>query len=111
MDVMLHLSLVLLIVALLDTSCVNAVILPFRVHVHKTQLPLPTRNSATLLTKRYLRGRQASVNLGNGSIPVANTFNSQYISNITLGGRTIPVLLDTGRCVTLVYFYFVSVLT
>ena len=29
--------------------------------------------------------------------PVSNTRNSEYIANITLGGRTIPVLLDTGR--------------
>jgi hypothetical protein len=31
--------------------------------------------------------------------PVANTHNAEYISNITLGGKTIPVMLDTGRCV------------
>jgi len=36
------------------------------------------------------------VRRGNDSIPVANTLNAEYISNITLGGRTIPVLLDTG---------------
>lgn len=30
-------------------------------------------------------------------IPVANTHNAEYIANITLGGREIPVLLDTGR--------------
>lgn len=32
------------------------------------------------------------------SIPVSNTHNAQYISNITLGGVEVPVLLDTGRC-------------
>lgn len=31
--------------------------------------------------------------------PVANTGNAQYVSNMTLGGVTLPVLLDTGRCV------------
>ncbi|KAI0711697.1 hypothetical protein C8Q76DRAFT_694549 [Earliella scabrosa] len=30
------------------------------------------------------------------TIPVANTRNSEYIANITLGTREIPVLLDTG---------------
>ncbi len=29
--------------------------------------------------------------------PVTNTGNAQYVSNITLGGVTLPVLLDTGR--------------
>jgi hypothetical protein len=28
---------------------------------------------------------------------VTNNHNAEYISNITLGGRTIPVMLDTGR--------------
>lgn len=35
----------------------------------------------------------------NSIIPVSNTRNAEYIANITLGGREIPVLLDTGRCV------------
>ena len=34
---------------------------------------------------------------GQNTVPVANTHNSEYIANITLGGREIPVLLDTGR--------------
>ncbi|KAI0771200.1 acid protease [Trametes elegans] len=33
---------------------------------------------------------------GQNVVPVANTRNSEYIANITLGGRQIPVLLDTG---------------
>ncbi|KAI0357462.1 aspartic peptidase A1 [Trametes cingulata] len=33
---------------------------------------------------------------GQNAVPVANTRNSEYIANITLGGRQIPVLLDTG---------------
>ena len=32
-------------------------------------------------------------------IPVHNTHNAEYIANVTLGGRDIPVLLDTGRYV------------
>jgi hypothetical protein len=38
----------------------------------------------------------------NGLIPIVNTANAEYISNITLGGRSIPVLLDTGA-VSLLY--------
>ncbi|KAI0696263.1 acid protease [Cytidiella melzeri] len=30
------------------------------------------------------------------NIPVTNTHNAEYIANVTLGGRVIPVLLDTG---------------
>ncbi|EGN98510.1 hypothetical protein SERLA73DRAFT_183562 [Serpula lacrymans var. lacrymans S7.3] len=37
--------------------------------------------------------RQSS---GNVSVPIGNTQNSFYYSNITLGGRTISVMLDTG---------------
>jgi hypothetical protein len=33
---------------------------------------------------------------GNVTVPIANSHNAQYISNITLGGITVPVLLDTG---------------
>ena len=33
------------------------------------------------------------------SQPIANTHNAEYISNITLGGQTIAVMLDTGRYV------------
>ena len=45
----------------------------------------------------------------NSTIPVHNTRNAEYIANITLGGREIPVLLDTGRYARihnpLLYFY------
>lgn len=33
-----------------------------------------------------------------GVVPVGNTQNAFYYSNITLGGRQISVMLDTGRC-------------
>ncbi|KAH9851502.1 acid protease [Lenzites betulinus] len=33
---------------------------------------------------------------GQNTVPIANTRNSEYIANVTLGGRQIPVLLDTG---------------
>ncbi|KZT67266.1 acid protease [Daedalea quercina L-15889] len=38
----------------------------------------------------------ARASSGNTILPVHNTQNSEYITNITLGGREIPVLLDTG---------------
>jgi len=34
--------------------------------------------------------------IGNTSIAIANSNNAEYISNITLGGQTISVMLDTG---------------
>lgn len=32
-------------------------------------------------------------------VPISNTGNAQYVSNITIGGQTLRVLLDTGRLV------------
>ncbi|OBZ68990.1 putative aspartic-type endopeptidase CTSD [Grifola frondosa] len=58
---------------LLDVLNVNALKLPF-----------------------HVRQRSARLNARATSIPISNTRNSEYISNITLGGREIPVLLDTG---------------
>ncbi|OJT08148.1 hypothetical protein TRAPUB_944 [Trametes pubescens] len=47
-----------------------------------------------------IRQRAASVLAaranGQNTTPIANTRNSEYIANVTLGGRQIPVLLDTG---------------
>lgn len=41
--------------------------------------------------------------------PIANTHNAEYMSNITLGGRSISVMLDTGRYVLCsVLLYLVS---
>ena len=31
------------------------------------------------------------------AVPIKNQQNAVYISNVTLGGRDIPVMLDTGR--------------
>lgn len=50
------------------------------------KLPFHVRYSQDSLTRRA----------NSSYINVANTFNAEYISNITLGGKTIPVLLDTG---------------
>ncbi|TFK40750.1 aspartic peptidase A1 [Crucibulum laeve] len=37
-------------------------------------------------------------------IPISNTGNAQYISNVTLGGTTLPLLLDTGSSDLWVHF-------
>ncbi|KAF9533071.1 aspartic peptidase domain-containing protein [Crepidotus variabilis] len=37
-------------------------------------------------------------------IPVSNTGNAQYVSNITIGGQTLRVLLDTGSSDLWVHF-------
>ncbi|EIW74697.1 acid protease [Coniophora puteana RWD-64-598 SS2] len=64
---------------LLFALLADAATLPFHVH---------SPNS-------FLQSRQSSTST-NGTIPVGNTQNSFYYSNITLGGRTISVMLDTG---------------
>ena len=33
----------------------------------------------------------------NSTIPITNTFNAEYISTITLGTSSFPVMLDTGK--------------
>jgi hypothetical protein len=48
---------------------------------------------------------RADITTGNSTIPIANTRNAQYISNITLGGQTVPVLLDTGRYARLLILF------
>jgi hypothetical protein len=48
---------------------------------------------------------RADITTGNSTIPVANTRNAQYISNITLGGQPVPVLLDTGRYARLLILF------
>ncbi|KZT09220.1 acid protease [Laetiporus sulphureus 93-53] len=66
---------------LFEACSVNAVIFPI-------QSRTVYKNSTSSGLRR--RGTNETV------LPVLNTKNSEYISNITLGGRLIPVLLDTG---------------
>jgi hypothetical protein len=67
----------------------------FIIAVNAISVPLEIRYSSsgpsTSLTRRT-------------PTPVSNTGNAQYVSNITIGGVTVPVLLDTGRCVHVVSF-------
>lgn len=69
--------------------------------VHAVNLSVHVRSS---FASNTLRARD-----DNSIIPVHNTRNAEYIANITLGGREIPVLLDTGRYARihnpLLYFY------
>ena len=60
--------------------------------VHAVNLSVQVRSS---FASNTLHARDSN---SNSSIPVHNTRNAEYIANITLGGREIPVLLDTGRC-------------
>ena len=46
---------------------------------------------------RYPQSHALSRRAGNSSVPITNTFNAEYISTITLGAGSFPVLLDTGK--------------
>lgn len=63
----------------LASLSVRAVSLPFTVRSDTTHRHLPRQSSTTAI------------------VPVGNTQNAFYYSNITLGGRQISVMLDTGR--------------
>lgn len=83
------------LVLLGSDAFVHAAIFDFQVRtpsVADPPQPLPRRSH------HFARAdSNSSSSSSRGPIPVANTLNAEYISNITLGGRTIPVLLDTGR--------------
>ncbi|PCH39890.1 acid protease [Wolfiporia cocos MD-104 SS10] len=70
-----------LLCLLLDARFANALTFPVR-----------TRTASQRRSGSGLHSRSNNDTL----LPVKNTQNSEYISNITLGGREIPVLLDTG---------------
>lgn len=81
---------------------VNAVRLPFQV---RTTNPFDSTSSSLSSLSRRSHSKRAP---SSATIPVHNTHNAEYISNITLGGRQIPVLLDTGRCVYCFSFSFLA---
>lgn len=65
--------------------------------VSAVRLPVQARSVKRSVTSPGNRlGRRASVA---GISTITNTHNAEYIANITLGGKSIPVMLDTGRCV------------
>ncbi|KAH9933196.1 aspartic peptidase A1 [Epithele typhae] len=66
---------------------VLSLLLSLRSHVSALSFDVHVRSRSDTLTRRADT---------NNTIPVANTHNSEYIANVTLGGRDIPVLLDTG---------------
>ncbi|TDL30218.1 acid protease [Rickenella mellea] len=90
------LTTLLLIISILDAHIVQG--LKFPVQIRTTTTSLSQQSSSSRLGRHVRRtGVTAqTVNTSNGSIPIANTQNAEYISNITLGGVTIPVMLDTG---------------
>jgi hypothetical protein len=61
------------------------------------KLPFHVRTTVTDSANR-LRSRAdiSGQTTGNTTIPVANTRNAQYITNITMGGQPVAVMLDTG---------------
>ncbi|KAJ7914476.1 aspartic peptidase A1 [Mycena leptocephala] len=54
--------------------------------VHAVKLPFQVRTSTTPPPHR----------LGRRAVPIANNGNAAYISNLTLAGTTVSVILDTG---------------
>lgn len=46
---------------------------------------------------RYPQPHALSQRAVNSTVPITNTFNAEYISTITLGTGSFPVLLDTGK--------------
>ncbi|KAJ7143497.1 aspartic peptidase A1 [Mycena crocata] len=54
--------------------------------VHAVKVPFTVRTSSTTPSHR----------LGRRTIPISNNGNAEYMSNITLGGTTVAVILDTG---------------
>jgi len=68
--------------SLCSTISVLALRIPFDVHVQT-----PANNPTTHFP------RQSS---SNGILPVGNTQNAFYYTNIMLGGQNISVMLDTG---------------
>lgn len=72
---------------LLHVHSALAIIFPFEARSVKREVRLHARAD--------ISGQTGG---GNGTVPIANTHNAEYISNIVLGGQTIPVMLDTGRC-------------
>ncbi|KZT19519.1 acid protease [Neolentinus lepideus HHB14362 ss-1] len=61
-------------------------------HAHAAIFPVQARTRPNGI---YARADVNASTSSNG-IPVQNTHNAEYISNITLGGVSIPVMLDTG---------------
>lgn len=83
------------LVLLGSDALVHAAIFNFQVRTPSVADP-PTAPPLSRRSRHFARADSNSTS-SRGTIPVLNTLNAEYISNITLGGRTIPVLLDTGR--------------
>lgn len=64
-----------LLIAVFHTP-VRAVIFPVNIQVNRNPSPSLSRRTP---------------------VPIGNIGNAQYVSNITLAGVQLPVLLDTGR--------------
>lgn len=85
-------------------SLIPLSLLLFILNVHAAKFPFVGRSVKRTVTTDHplLRGRaniSGQAGGSNASVPVANTHNAEYIANLTLGGQSIPVMLDTGRFV------------
>lgn len=56
-------------------------------------LKLPFQARTTYGPSKRLQQKRATAL----TVPIANTHNAEYIANITLGGASVRVMLDTGR--------------
>jgi predicted aspartyl protease len=70
------------------------------------RFPFTARTTTSSLFRRADISGQSTRNI---SVPVTNIHNAEYISNITVGGKTIAVMLDTGRCAVYKNFLYFSV--
>ncbi|KAJ3731206.1 aspartic peptidase A1 [Lentinula guzmanii] len=68
-----------LIPPIFDCAFVSALTFPFHVRTDPYSHSLSRRDSS------------------NGTIPLTNTGNAQYIANVTLGGEEVRLIIDTGR--------------
>ena len=67
--------------------CLSFLIIPYFAHAGRVPFQV-----------RYTQPYALSERGVNSTIPITNTFNAEYISTISLGGTSFPVLLDTGKC-------------
>ncbi|KAJ8481245.1 hypothetical protein ONZ45_g15372 [Pleurotus djamor] len=61
--------------------------------IHAVKIPFQVRTLVGPSSTVDRLGRRATNN-----VPIKNIHNSQYVSNITIAGKDVALLLDTGRC-------------
>lgn len=80
--------------SLIPLSLLSLLLSHVSIFAGAVRFPIQARSVKRSVTSPGNRlGRRAT----GGSSIIKNTHNAEYISNITLGGKEIPVMLDTGR--------------